>query len=69
MAGVIGLYVLGFVFYALGYPERAWPGRFDFALHSHQLWHLCVVAAVLVWYSTSADAVTLYEARGCAAFL
>ncbi len=31
-------------------PERWWPGAFDLAFHSHQLFHVCVVAAAAVHY-------------------
>ena len=30
-------YVFGLVFYALHFPECAWPGRFDYWGHSHQV--------------------------------
>lgn len=40
-------YVLGAVVYVLDFPER-WspPGRFDILGHSHQIMHLCVLAAI-----------------------
>ena len=39
------LYLLGAFLYAKRIPERFLPGAFDFALHSHNLFHLLVVAA------------------------
>lgn len=44
------LYVSGVVFYVSRIPERLAPGFFDYILHSHQLWHILVVAAVYVQY-------------------
>ncbi len=32
--------VVGVVFYVTHIPERWWPGRFDFGVHSHVIWHL-----------------------------
>ncbi|KAF9330926.1 hypothetical protein BG006_006167 [Podila minutissima] len=42
----IGCYVVGVVFYANQYPERAFPGMFDHLGSSHQVWHLCVLGGV-----------------------
>jgi adiponectin receptor len=39
------LYLLGAFLYAKRIPERFMPGAFDYALHSHNLFHLLVVAA------------------------
>ncbi|KAK9837509.1 hypothetical protein WJX81_007514 [Elliptochloris bilobata] len=44
------IYLVGAATYALRMPERWWPGAFDLAFHSHQLFHLCVVAAAAVHY-------------------
>lgn len=41
---------LGAVIFALRVPERWSPGAFDLFLSSHQLFHVCVVAAALVHY-------------------
>jgi len=42
------LYILGAVLYAMRIPERWKPGAFDIHLHSHQLFHLCVVAGAIM---------------------
>eukprot|EP00047_Mylnosiga_fluctuans_P005711 m.242244 g.242244 ORF g.242244 m.242244 type:complete len:519 (-) comp13992_c0_seq1:222-1778(-) len=39
------LYLVGSLVYVTKFPECIFPGRFDIWLHSHQLWHLFVVAA------------------------
>ncbi|TMW63886.1 hypothetical protein Poli38472_014796 [Pythium oligandrum] len=44
------LYTLGAIIYATRFPERFYPGRFDVWFSSHQLWHICVVAAALVHF-------------------
>jgi len=49
LVAMLGFYALGFFFYRSRFPECRWPGRFDIWFHSHQLWHLCVVLAILVW--------------------
>ena len=69
VAATIGLYAIGFGFYATQFPEARWPGRFDYWLHSHQLWHACVVAAVYVWYCACVASSALLDERGCEAFI
>ena len=44
------LYLLGALIYACKIPERWLPGKFDLAFHSHQIFHVAVVAAALVHY-------------------
>jgi len=45
------LYVMGVTSYLLRFPERLFPGKFDIWLHSHQVFHVFIVAAAFVWYS------------------
>ncbi|KAJ3055029.1 Adiponectin receptor protein 1 [Rhizophlyctis rosea] len=45
VAAMAGFYLMGVVVYVARFPERLAPGRFDYVLHSHQIWHLFVVAA------------------------
>eukprot|EP00884_Botryococcus_braunii_P007416 jgi/Botrbrau1/16676/Bobra.0068s0092.1 len=50
-AMVMGLiYILGAIIYASRVPERWKPGFFDIWMHSHQLFHICVIAAAFVHY-------------------
>jgi len=44
------LYGLGVAVYAARVPERWAPGRFDLVGHSHQLFHLFVVAGAYAHY-------------------
>mmetsp|Transcript_68061 Transcript_68061/g.153990 ORF Transcript_68061/g.153990 Transcript_68061/m.153990 type:complete len:435 (-) Transcript_68061:267-1571(-) len=70
VACVLALYACGFGFYASKVPERwSQTGAFDLWLHSHQLWHICVAAAVFTWYTMFLDASSLLETRGCTAFV
>eukprot|EP00475_Leptophrys_vorax_P006773 TRINITY_DN14232_c0_g1_i1.p1 TRINITY_DN14232_c0_g1~~TRINITY_DN14232_c0_g1_i1.p1 ORF type:complete len:333 (+),score=2.52 TRINITY_DN14232_c0_g1_i1:85-999(+) len=46
------LYGLGALFYATRIPERWLPGRFDIAGHSHQIFHVLVIAGAYVHYRT-----------------
>ncbi|KAJ1972050.1 hypothetical protein H4R34_005539 [Dimargaris verticillata] len=43
-------YVAGALIYACRVPERWYPGQFDYWLHSHQIFHLFVVAAAVCHY-------------------
>jgi adiponectin receptor len=40
-------YVVGAMLYGFRWPERQWPGRFDFWGQSHQVFHMLVVTAAL----------------------
>jgi hypothetical protein len=66
---MIGFYAVGFVFYFFHIPEKWFPGRFDYWFHSHQIWHICVVAAIVVWFITSLETSSLLINRGCGAFV
>jgi len=44
------LYILGALVYASRIPERWFPGKCDIWFHSHQLFHLLVIAAAFVHY-------------------
>mmetsp|Transcript_15593 Transcript_15593/g.26845 ORF Transcript_15593/g.26845 Transcript_15593/m.26845 type:complete len:369 (-) Transcript_15593:49-1155(-) len=61
------LYVLGAVFYATRVPERFKPGLFDVWLSSHQVFHLLVVAAALIHYSSVIRLVQRHHATPCLA--
>ena len=68
-ARALSRYAAGFGFYASRVPERWAPGRFDLVLQSHQLWHLCVLAAIFAWYDGILRARALLHDEGCAAFV
>ncbi|KAH8101140.1 hemolysin-III related-domain-containing protein [Cristinia sonorae] len=44
------LYLVGALLYANRFPERRWPGTFDYIGASHQIFHCCVVLAALAHY-------------------
>jgi adiponectin receptor len=44
------LYAMGVGLYVLRFPERVSPGKFDIWLHSHQVFHMFIVAAAIAWY-------------------
>ncbi|SAM73257.1 related to IZH3-membrane protein involved in zinc ion homeostasis [Ustilago bromivora] len=46
----LAFYVAGLVFYATQFPESWAPGRFDTWGHSHQLWHMGIVMAIVFHY-------------------
>jgi adiponectin receptor len=39
------LYGIGVSFFITRFPECVWPGKFDLLFHSHQIFHIFVVAA------------------------
>jgi len=44
------LYLFGALVFVQKVPERWFPGRFDYAFHSHQLWHIFVTSAAYSHY-------------------
>ncbi|KAI9501867.1 putative hemolysin-III channel protein Izh2 [Coemansia spiralis] len=50
MLGVGGNYIVGAAIYGARIPERWWPGRFDYWLHSHQIFHIFVIIAAVFHY-------------------
>jgi len=42
------LYLIGAIFYSSRVPERYYPGKFDFGLSSHVIWHFFTIAAALL---------------------
>lgn len=57
-------YGLGFFFFVTKFPESRWPGKFCIVGASHQLWHLCVLAAALTWHSDVRNYLSLVESKG-----
>ncbi|KAJ3277362.1 Adiponectin receptor protein 1 [Borealophlyctis nickersoniae] len=45
LVGMAALYLIGVVLYIARVPERLAPGKFDLLFHSHQFWHVFVIAA------------------------
>ncbi|WFD01555.1 inc metabolism membrane protein [Malassezia obtusa] len=46
----VACYVGGVAVYAMRFPEKYWPGRFDLVGHSHQMWHVAIVLAIALHY-------------------
>lgn len=46
----VASYITGVVLYGFRIPECWAPGRFDIIGHSHQLWHIAIVLAILLHY-------------------
>jgi adiponectin receptor len=59
------LYLLGAFLYAKRIPERFLPGAFDYALHSHNLFHLLVVAAAYVHVHASLILLAWRDGQAC----
>lgn len=59
------LYGLGALVYATRIPERWMPGKFDIAGHSHQLFHVLVVAAAYTHYRAGLIYLKWRDMQGC----
>jgi adiponectin receptor len=58
-------YGIGAVVYATRIPERWMPGRFDIAGHSHQLFHVLVVAGAYTHYRAGLIYLRWRDLKGC----
>ncbi|XP_004511821.1 heptahelical transmembrane protein 4-like isoform X2 [Cicer arietinum] len=58
-------YGLGALVYATRIPERWMPGKFDIAGHSHQLFHVLVVAGAYTHYRAGLVYLRWRDLRGC----
>ncbi|KAK7113193.1 progestin and adipoQ receptor family member 3-like isoform X1 [Littorina saxatilis] len=55
---VTAMYMLGllaFIFYISKFPERMFPGLFDYIGSSHQLWHTIIVFAFVFWHHSGRE--------------
>ncbi|KAG6523052.1 heptahelical transmembrane protein ADIPOR1-like [Zingiber officinale] len=52
-AAMAASYLTGTIFYVTRVPERWKPGRFDIAGHSHQIFHLFVIAGAAAHYGAA----------------
>ncbi|TKY74965.1 Heptahelical transmembrane protein ADIPOR3 [Spatholobus suberectus] len=59
------LYGLGALIYATRIPERWMPGKFDIAGHSHQLFHVLVVAGAYTHYRDGLVYLRWRDSKGC----
>lgn len=58
-------YGLGALVYATRIPERWMPGKFDIAGHSHQLFHVLVVAGAYIHYQAGLVYLKWRDMEGC----
>ncbi|EDW67626.1 progestin and adipoQ receptor family member 3 isoform X2 [Drosophila virilis] len=61
------LCLVAFVFYAAKIPERWLTGKVDFVGHSHNWWHLIIVAAFYHWHNTGLVYAEYRLNNGCSA--
>lgn len=47
---MLGIYAFGTAIYTFQFPEKYFPGTFDFFFSSHQLWHILVFSAAFLHY-------------------
>ncbi|KAK2656795.1 hypothetical protein Ddye_009847 [Dipteronia dyeriana] len=59
------LYGIGALVYATRIPERWMPGKFDIAGHSHQLFHILVVAGAYTHYRAGLVYLNWRDMEGC----
>lgn len=62
---MLSSYGLGVIVYALRIPERWMPGKFDLIGHSHQLWHVLVVAGAYTHYLAALVYLSWRDVEGC----
>eukprot|EP01013_Petalomonas_cantuscygni_P016384 TRINITY_DN33380_c0_g1_i1.p1 TRINITY_DN33380_c0_g1~~TRINITY_DN33380_c0_g1_i1.p1 ORF type:complete len:405 (-),score=14.71 TRINITY_DN33380_c0_g1_i1:231-1445(-) len=66
----LAMYAVGALFYVTRWPERQWPGRFDIAGASHQIFHVFVAAAIAIHMHTLFEMIRLLGHYGtCDNFL
>ncbi|DBA84229.1 TPA: hypothetical protein ACH3X2_006294 [Trebouxia sp. C0005] len=58
------IYLTGAILYACRFPERMFPGKFDLAFSSHQLFHVCVVVAAAIHYKAIFQLLAWRDATG-----
>eukprot|EP00252_Welwitschia_mirabilis_P009645 TRINITY_DN2231_c0_g2_i2.p1 TRINITY_DN2231_c0_g2~~TRINITY_DN2231_c0_g2_i2.p1 ORF type:complete len:220 (-),score=18.53 TRINITY_DN2231_c0_g2_i2:825-1484(-) len=58
-------YSLGAILYATRIPERWMPGKFDIAGHSHQLFHILVIAGAYTHYQAGLLYLKWRDVQGC----
>uniref|UniRef100_A0AAG5DXL5 Progestin and adipoQ receptor family member 3 n=1 Tax=Anopheles atroparvus TaxID=41427 RepID=A0AAG5DXL5_ANOAO len=56
---------LAFLIYVTKIPERWYAGRFDCIGHSHNLWHLIVLAALCYWHNSGVAFADFLVENGC----
>ncbi|KAI9314484.1 hemolysin-III related-domain-containing protein [Dichotomocladium elegans] len=62
----VSMYLLGVIFYANRFPEKFYPGRFDFAgMTSHAIWHVFVCFGIYFHYIASLHFYKHREEFGC----
>lgn len=67
---VTSMYILGmlaFAFYISKFPERMFPGLFDYIGSSHQWWHAVIVLAFLYWHQSGQDIFVFRNTHTCPA--
>lgn len=55
---------VGAALFAMRIPERLYPGSFDMAFNSHQLFHVCVVVAASIHYRATFQLLAWRDALG-----
>ncbi|XP_020240892.1 heptahelical transmembrane protein ADIPOR3-like [Asparagus officinalis] len=62
---MLSFYGVGVIVYALRIPERWLPGKFDLIGHSHQLWHVLVIAGAYTHYLAGLVYLSWRDVEGC----
>jgi adiponectin receptor len=59
MAGMMGSYSLGYLFFMLHFPESLFPRSFDLVGASHQIWHVLVFSGSAFWVEAVLDGIVV----------
>jgi len=58
---MMACYGAGASIFIAQWPECWWPGRFDIFGHSHQIWHILVLGAAILWVQGNVVVLTSLE--------
>lgn len=65
IAGITMCFLIGVFFFVNRYPESLWPGAFDYAGQSHNIWHVWVFFGMLVWLRGIEGLIALHKLSSC----
>eukprot|EP00058_Branchiostoma_floridae_P004043 XP_002589531.1 hypothetical protein BRAFLDRAFT_97030 [Branchiostoma floridae] len=51
--------------YTVKFPERFWPGKFDYVGQSHTLWHCLYIYALYCWHSACWEFADVRQTHPC----
>lgn len=65
IAGITSCFLIGIFFFVKRYPESLWPGAFDYAGQSHNIWHVWTFIGMVVWLRGIEGLLALQKTSSC----